>query len=328
MIRAHEFQKKMKQTKCGKPQKEDEEKEEQSTTPAINCIKIDAISGLTIPAKSNKMEVEVEDLEIQLPYEVWVKLMTYTKLIDEEINGLGIVEREGSKFIIKDLVLLEQKVSSAQCDIKPDAMVSLMQEMIEAGRGEDIPKLRLWWHSHNSMGAFWSSTDDSTGKNFAGSEFLVSIVTNHKGEMRGKVNLYSPIDLTIDNVGITVLKPMPDPEIIEKCKEDIRQHVKKEYFSNVVYPRHMGFYGNMYHQENQEEESSIIVPKKNGILEKSLKVGPYGPCIVQNGVRAMWREDMQKYVFEDINTQTPMSEEDAEAIMGFNVNDTAFFGYD
>ncbi len=344
MIKANEFKKKIKKLKSGKPaevKKEEEKKEPSMETPAINLIDITDVAELSIPKRDDDdVEVEVESLAIVLPYEVWFKMMTYTKLLDDEINGIGIVEREGGKFIVKDLFLLEQEVSGAQCDIKPDSMVNLMQEMVEADKGDDIPKLRFWWHSHNTMGVHWSSTDDATGKNFAGSEFLVSIVTNHRGEMRGKVNLYAPVDLAIDNVNITVQKPLPDANIVEQCKEDIRTHVKKEVFYRppVTHtPYQCGFYGNMYGKfENDVEEednkkSPIIVPhqgKFNKAEQKELKVGPYGQCLVQNGVRAIWNFEKQLYVFEDTLTQHPVEEDEAIALLGFDINDSAFYSLD
>lgn len=125
----------------------------------------------------------------------------YVNNCKEEISGLGEVEIIDGKFVIQNIFLLKQKVSGAATDIDENGVAEFLEQYITGGGNPE--KLKLWWHSHARMGTFWSSTDEDQCKDFQ-NDWMISIVTNHKGEFRCRIDWYTPIRFTLDKVDLDV----------------------------------------------------------------------------------------------------------------------------
>lgn len=163
-------------------------------------------------------------VSVILPLHVYHKLRAYTNLVDKEITGLGLVQTiTPTKFKITDIYLLKQTVSAAECEIEPEATAQLMERLINEGKNPS--ELRFWWHSHANMATFWSGTDSRTSEQFKGTEYLISLVINHAGEMRCKLSYYNPIEITIDNIEIIVESLSIGQEVIDECKKEIEELV-------------------------------------------------------------------------------------------------------
>ena len=183
-------------------------------------IRVDSIlSDGDVELKENLFRVEI-------PRNVYYKLLTYSKLLDDEISGLGYVERIGTNaFKVSDIYLLKQKVSSVTCDLDIEDQCRLMQELI--AQGKNPSNLKFWWHSHAKMGASWSTQDEKTGKSTV-CDYYISLVINHSGEMRCRINIYQPIELEIDNVKVVMVDSEEMKDMIKSCQEEIKQKVFKE----------------------------------------------------------------------------------------------------
>lgn len=262
---------------------------------------------LSIKLTDGDVEVNLDDIEFQviLPLPVYNKLMTYTRLVDDEITGLGLVEKIGKwTFKITDVYLLDQIVSRAQCEIKPNSLVDLMDRLVKEGKNPSM--LRLWWHSHNTMGANWSTTDVETGKKFAGTEYLVSIVTTHSGEMKARLNIFTPLELIIDNIPVLVSYPAQDnTSLIESCRQEVAEMVKKE-----VYP--ISSYGWGGHSS----AGFCTVPKDKVCYTEP----PFGECVVDKGVRFVWYRSELKYKAFDVVTEQPLTDKEAIEKAGTDYN--------
>src|SRR5690606_39103776 len=83
---------------------------------------------------------------------------------------------------------------------------------------------RLWWHSHNNMGAFFSGTDDTAIEDLANDSFTIALVINKRAEMKAVLRVYHPIDALVD-LEIVIDEPRDDipeeilAEVVEKVKE-------------------------------------------------------------------------------------------------------------
>jgi hypothetical protein len=96
---------------------------------------------------------------------------------------------------------------------------------LPAGKGIDPRTLRLWLHSHAEMGTFWSTTDAETIAGLCNDGFVLSIVTNKKGAMLARVDLFEPIRHTIDKVAVEPL--FPNFNLRDACKAEIDAKVEK-----------------------------------------------------------------------------------------------------
>lgn len=192
----------------------------------------------TIIIKKDTPVLKLPDIEVHIAEEVYRKIMGWTKLLDVEVTGLGTVtEVKPGKFFVDSIFLFEQVVTGGSCVMKsPQAFVELCQR-IEAS-GKDVSKLKFWWHSHNSLGAFFSSQDETTGNQYKSSDYLISLVTNHREEISCKINYYKPIEMVITNVPVMIEQEKMDEQFVEELKADLERFVKKEsttYYVNQPY---------------------------------------------------------------------------------------------
>ena len=286
-------------------------------TPEINDIKME---DLQISSdKTGKLEVEAEHIKVILPIDIYYQMMAYTKLLDDEINGIGMVEKvDRATFRVTELFLLDQTVSKAACTIEPDAIVKLMMQLEKDGKNPSM--LRFWWHSHNTMGAFWSATDENTGKMFGGSEYLISLVSTHSGDMRAKINLYAPVELFVDNIKIIIEQPCAAPDLLEKCKAEIIEKVKTEktYFQSQ-YPQYQTNLVVTPGEAKKEEKGS----ESSGI-EHSLftgEFGGWGDSFVDNDVRVVWNRETKRYEGFDVHTNAKLEDDDFRMRTDLDYND-------
>lgn len=142
------------------------------------------------------------------------KIKYYTKSTPLEISGWGKSRIDGDDIIIEDVVIFKQKCSGSNTDLEPTgegSQAAWQHEMTK--KGEDLKDWNVWWHSHASMGVFWSGTDDKMVSGMAnGNGYLVSIVTNHKGDFKTRFDIY-PTDKSPFNY-ITHMKAADDIETI------------------------------------------------------------------------------------------------------------------
>ena len=287
-------------------EKEETKEEPTLVTPEINEVNMDDIPGMQ--PKTDDITVNAEDIKVVLPFRNYLKMMTYVKMVNSEINGLGLVEKTGdATFKITEIYLLDQKVTGAYCDIDGLSFTKLMEKLIEEGKNPSM--IRFWWHSHNTMGTFWSTTDEETGKKFAGSEYFISLVACHNGDMRARINIYQPVAIEIDNIKILIENPLPDENIISECKTDIEKCVKKEETPILSYSgychneKQTEFpYGENTNDKEEEKQTAKEVDIAN--------CGPWGDDFIDGTIRLLWDKQQQKYLGYDIHTNMALSEKE------------------
>jgi hypothetical protein len=171
-----------------------------------------------------------------LPPDILSEIMFYVTSLDSEVGGLGLLEIDKNNNIcVEEIYLLEQTVHGAKCELSSTGISNFYEELIAEGRGDDISKINFWWHSHNDMGAFFSTTDDTTMKEWPG-QYQVALVINNKGEMKGRLMSRVPA-LMIMDVDIMV-----DWLYVTQCdewKKNIAEKVTKEVIPTYQ-PRKVG----------------------------------------------------------------------------------------
>ena len=137
----------------------------------------------------------------------------------KEIGGfiLGEIKPEG--IFMQDLIIPKQEVGTGSVDFDKKDLIEMREQ-----NKEKCAKIIGEWHSHNSMGAFWSSTDDELIEQFCEgrdtSVFIVSSKRNHliRFEMR------KPIKLSLNKLSFAVINSAVqaemEKEIAEKIKPD------------------------------------------------------------------------------------------------------------
>ena len=157
---------------------------------------------------------------------VMKRIMYYAQAADGEVSGLGtVVKDDKGRMVVNQVYLLEQESSGADTELNSEAISKLMTDMI--GKNEDPGQLKFWWHSHASMGVFWSGTDDTCAETLS-REFAFSLVVNKAGEKRCRLDLYNPFRVTFDGVKVEEIS-QEDNDLKKECELEVKLKVKTPY---------------------------------------------------------------------------------------------------
>jgi len=88
------------------------------------------------------------------------------------------------------------------------------------------------WHSHNSMAAFWSGTDENNIRTFPNEYQLISIVTNHKGDilLRKDTSYFTGIETRHYKEFALTGKGMGEKKRLDYLKEIEKYYSKRKEF--------------------------------------------------------------------------------------------------
>ena len=142
-----------------------------------------------------------------------------------EIGGQMIaVQDDVGDWILKDPVILKQEISYANCTMEASALGLHYSQMIKK-HGKNVR--HCWWHSHHTMKAFWSGTDDATILETPAKDWTVSLVVNLKKEYQLRVQFFSPF-LHEVNVDLNFL------EVLTENDAEVDKEVKQLCTNQVV----------------------------------------------------------------------------------------------
>lgn len=294
------------------------------TSVKMNDLKPTETENITVKSGTPKIDRFVNSPVIYILPEVYHKMMTWTSLLDDEITGLGTVEELGEgKFLIDSMYLFDQKVSKARCEATgPMSLIDLCERMEKDGKNPS--KMKVWWHSHNTMGVSPSQQDDETGRNYCANGFLISLITNHNGEIYSKMNIYKPLDMIIDNIPVIRLDPGISKEFIDQCKAEIEKYVKTEstvYYSSgpVVQPE-----SKLDVVVSGNHTDTLKTPLEQAREQlNAQKPAPteWGEDWVENGIRYIWDRTEEKFNMFCATTGAVITEDEVAGFGGTNYNE-------
>ncbi len=122
-------------------------------------------------------------LSLTIPTDVFDRLDSYIKMAEGEVLGFGLVTQSGpTSFILDEVFLVEQEAGFAHVDVPDEAMHRMVTDLVEAGRGSELERLYLWWHSHGRLDPFLSKTDlDTIERLGTVGDYIISVVGNKMG---------------------------------------------------------------------------------------------------------------------------------------------------
>ena len=157
----------------------------------------------------------------------WYKLQAWATIAYEEdkneISGLmTAVPQEDGRIKVGDVEILKQENSGTNTELNGDAV---SEYMMKYGMKYNNPNMKfVWWHSHHTMGAFWSGTDENEIKAWKNTSYSLALVINLKEEYLFRVSLWQnsglPIEQHIDTT-LTIERETP--------KINITKAMKKQY---------------------------------------------------------------------------------------------------
>jgi len=140
-----------------------------------------------------------------------------------EIGGqLVVLEDTDGDYILEDPVILKQEISASNCELDGGQLAVHYSKMI-GKHGNNVR--HCWWHSHHTMGAFWSGTDDATILSHPADDWTLSLVVNLKREYKLRIQFFKPF-LHEENVELNFLQEehdtddIIDAEVKELCSKE------------------------------------------------------------------------------------------------------------
>lgn len=166
-------------------------------------------------------------MKIIIPSDVYKRLRTYVLAIDTEISFLGKVEQKDDVLLVNDFVLLKQQVSYANTILDKEELGKFYESLMN--KGENPSNWKVWIHSHASMSAIFSQTDEDTIKSFdleiPTDNWFLSIVVNHAGDLNARIDIFSPIHLTVQRLEWDI--SFDDPILVQKVQTEIAEKVSR-----------------------------------------------------------------------------------------------------
>ena len=142
-------------------------------------------------------------MEVYIDKECWDKIINYAKAAYHtekcEIGGMSVVTQDkDGDWLIQEPVIVKQEIGSTTCDLDKEELAKYYTKM--AVKYKDTNFRFCWWHSHHTMGAFWSGTDISSIDEYGEGESDLSfaLVVNLKEEYKCRVSVWKPVEIHQD----------------------------------------------------------------------------------------------------------------------------------
>lgn len=193
--------------------------------------------------------------------QAWAEWDLMVQTVPGECSALGFVDQVGATFTITEIAILKQRNSHSNTEIDQTDIAMFMTKCARENR--DLGKLRLWIHSHGTFQVFWSGTDLECIRTLGGAaDWLVSVVTNKKGETLARLDAFKPIHMVMDQLPVDV-----DYQLTEARKTELSALIEEK----CGRPADVGFrfLGGQEEQEGPEEEP-LEDEEVEGMVEHSV----------------------------------------------------------
>lgn len=166
--------------------------------------------------------------------EVHEKLWAYIDAVTTEIGGFGYVRIEDGVWLWHDIFIVEQQVNSSNVEYTEAGMASAVERAANDGVLGADNMAWMVWHSHASMGVFYSHTDEADQvekfRDYTRLPYLFSFVGNRKHEYNARLDLWDhPMVPHISFEKLT-LAVVGDRTIKDAAEAEIKQLVSKLQF--------------------------------------------------------------------------------------------------
>ena len=200
--------------------------------------------------------------EIFIRKELYSKISYLFRKSDLEVGALLECYNDGDKFVVENMFIVKQEVSSSSVDFDEDAVNMLLLECMDTKQ-----VVAGWLHSHNTMASFWSTTDDTTINKLNAyiGKWVLSIVGNKKMELVGRIDYISQTpfgenSVRVDDVPIHTL-PEISQDDMDMIDNTVSENVTKKKVVNYGYNNLYG-YGSKSATARGKPRKDTDIPKQ------------------------------------------------------------------
>lgn len=155
---------------------------------------------------------------------------------DVEVSGFAKIDKDGDVYrVYGNAAIYEQYCDSCETTFNTEAHNRWIQNMVRAGKGKELPKYRLWWHSHAWSHVYLSPTDRLTINNVFAPNFdwLLAVVVNKRKRMYVELNVFRPVRLEPIPIGEFNFTERFTGEDFKRMLEKRRSRINKIVSSRV-----------------------------------------------------------------------------------------------
>jgi len=162
---------------------------------------------------------------VYIDMKAWRKMLAYTDIVKDEVSGLGEVEVFKGDFYIDDLHLIRQFSGPGSVALDQAHIAELITQKIKEGDTTFSARLRCWWHTHPDFNVFMSTTDTDTIERLGiRTPWVVAICTNRKREVHARLDIFEPVQTTIEN--LELVPSELSGKFVAQCKADVARLVR------------------------------------------------------------------------------------------------------
>ena len=198
-------------------------------------------------------------LTLHITAELKTKLDILTSNYVSEIGAYITGEVRNGEIFLQDILIPNQQLSRVSVEINPKDQIDLLKRY-----GDKVKKIICHFHSHNSMGCFWSGTDvNNMNQIMTYKDFFVFIVGS-KGNYLIKVCQSKPYKLEINDVRLnikTVSIDLMKKFVDNLMKQNNHNYQQTDYFVGDKEDDNKNY--QKYKNETDEDDEDIIENKED-----------------------------------------------------------------
>ena len=176
-------------------------------------------------------------MKVYIYKDCWDKIINYAKAAysseKAEIGGMAVVTKDkDGDWLIENPQIVTQEIAGTTCDLDKEELAKYYTEMAVKYKDNDFRF--CWWHSHHTMGAFWSGTDLSSIDEYGEGESDLSfaLVVNLKEEYKCRISVWKPLEVHQD-VELEIVGEK-DLEIPIEIMTEVKAKCRTRKFNTVM----------------------------------------------------------------------------------------------
>jgi len=179
----------------------------------------------------------------------WYKLQAWAKLAYDkdknEISGLmTALPQEDGRIEIGNVEILKQENTGTNTDLDGEAVAAYTMKYAMKYNNPDMKF--VWWHSHHTMGAFWSGTDENEINAWKNNSYSLALVINLKEEYLFRISFWKtnnlPMEQHIDTT-LTIERPQPKVNITKSMEKQYEELCSNRVATVVKYGGYTSYNG-------------------------------------------------------------------------------------
>ena len=171
--------------------------------------------------------MELENM-FYIPEKDWYKLQAWATIAYDkdknEISGLmTAVPQKDGRFKLSDVEILKQENTGSNTELDGQAVTDYT--MKQAMKYKNTNMKFVWWHSHHTMGAFWSGTDIKEIEAWENDSYSLALVINLKEEYVFRVSVWKANGIPINkhyDTNLTIERSKPKINITDKMLKEYK----------------------------------------------------------------------------------------------------------